>query len=115
MLLIIAFTLANALIILLLLGTFFFVWFLATRAAITVNPGTGWGAEPKQYISFELDQDRLIAPGSTLTVFDVTLLAVNHEPAAPNQVRVALNGLRLCAGGGLMHKCRIYFQSSIVV
>ena len=96
MLLIIAFTLANALIILLLLGTFFFVWFLATRAAITVNPGTGWGAEPKQYISFELDQDRLIAPGSTLTVFDVTLLAVNHEPAAPNQVRVALNGLRLC-------------------
>ena len=91
MLLIIAFTLANALIILLLLGTFFFVWFLATRAAITVNPGTGWGAEPKQYISFELDQDRLIAPGSTLTVFDVTLLAVNHEPAAPNQVRVALN------------------------
>lgn len=85
------FTLANALIVLLLLVTFFFVWFLATRVAITVNPGTGWGAEPKHYISFELDQDRLIAPGSTLTVFGLTLVAVNHEPAAPNQVMVSLN------------------------
>jgi len=93
MLLITAFTLtlANSLIILLLFGTFFFVWFLATRVAITVNPGTGWGAAPKQYVSFELDQDRIIAPGSTLTVFGVTLVAVNHEPAAPNQVRVSLN------------------------
>lgn len=86
-----AFTITNALIVLLLLGTFFFVWFLATRVAITVNPGTGWGEEPKHYISFELDQDRTIAPGSTLTVFGVTLVAVNHEPAAPNQVRVSLN------------------------
>lgn len=89
MLLIFAFTLAGALIILLLLATFFFVWYLATKVALQIPTPNDWGAQ-KRFISLELDPDGVpFATGSTFTVFGATFTAVNHPPAAPNQVEIA--------------------------
>jgi len=81
------FTASNAITLLVMLAMLFSIWYLATKVALPAPP-----AQVKHFVSLEYDIDAVpFKPGSTLTVFGVTFVVVNHAPAAPNQVQASAN------------------------